>query len=149
MLLERAGSLCESRGSRLTDIRRHVLGLVLESEKPVGAYDLLDRLRSSRRGAAPPTVYRALDFLLDQGMIHKVERLSAYVGCVHDTAADARHHHAAQFLICTRCGRTIELDDADAAAALERAATRTGFVPHRSTVEIEGLCAACAGGSAD
>lgn len=144
LLLQRADTLCDSRGCRLTDIRRHVLGLVLESDKPVGAYDLLERLRTVHRGAAPPTVYRALDFLLEQGLIHKVERLSAFVGCVHDTASGAHHHHAAQFLICTRCGRTIELDDADVAAVLGTAAARAGFVPQRSTVEIEGLCAACA-----
>ena len=98
--LEQASALCARRGARLTDLRRQVLGLVLEAGRPVGAYDLLDRLRGTRRGAAPPTVYRALEFLMEHGLIHRVERLSAFVGCpVHDHAG-----HAAQFLICVGCG---------------------------------------------
>jgi Fur family zinc uptake transcriptional regulator len=146
-LLDRAATTCDRRGSRLTEIRRHVLGLVLESEVPAGAYELLEQLRASHKGAAPPTVYRALDFLLDQGLIHKVERLSAFVGCVHDMPAsheeDAHHWHGAQFLICQRCNRTVELDDRTISSALAGAAGKAGFVPHRATVEIEGLCAAC------
>jgi Fur family zinc uptake transcriptional regulator len=153
-LLDRAGVICDQRGSRLTELRRQVLGLVLDSETPIGAYDLLDRLRAAHKGAAPPTVYRALDFLLDQGLVHKVERLSAFIGCVHPAGTGeplhhgdgAAHHHAAQFLICTRCGRTIELENDDVAAALSTAASSAGFVPHRSTVEVEGLCAACTSG---
>ena len=74
----------------MTDLRREVLGLILDAEAPTGAYDLLDQLKATRHGAAPPTVYRALEFLLDQGLIHKVERLSAYVGCVaHEAIATA------------------------------------------------------------
>ena len=146
-LLDRAEQACDQRGSRLTDIRRHVLGLVLESDTPAGAYELLDRLRPSHKGAAPPTVYRALDFLLEQGLIHKVERLSAFVGCVHDVPGSrpdtGHHHHGAQFLICRQCNRTIELDDAEIGHALANAAGRAGFALHRATVEIEGVCAAC------
>ena len=81
-LLRRAEAVCEHRGAKLTELRRQVLGMILDAASPTGAYDLLDKLRPKRRGAAPPTVYRALDFLLDQGLIHRVERLSAFVGCV-------------------------------------------------------------------
>jgi len=149
-LLARAEAICDRRGSRLTELRRQVLGLVLESEKPAGAYELLDRLRDRHKGAAPPTVYRALDFLLEQGLIHKVERLSAFVGCVHGMDGehahdgDEAHHHAAQFLICTTCGRVTEMEDEATSSALVAAARAVGFVPHRSTVEVEGLCGACA-----
>ena len=143
-LLDQAAILCDRRGGRLTETRRHVLGLVLDGDRPAGAYDLLDRLRAVQKGAAPPTIYRALDFLLEQGLIHKVERLSAFVGCVHDDEDGTAHHHAAQFLICTGCGRVLELADPDVGAALSEAAARAGFVPHHSTVEIEGLCALCA-----
>ena len=108
-LLDRAETVCEHRGAKLTELRRHVLALVLDSASPIGAYDLLDRLRQARRGGAPPTVYRALDFLLEQGLIHKVERLSAFVGCVAGCTTDDADHeegeghtHAAQFLICRR-----------------------------------------------
>ena len=146
-LLDRAETICDRRGARLTDLRRHVLGLVLDSPKPAGAYDMLDMLRKHHKGAAPPTVYRALDFLLEQGLIHKVERLSAFVGCVHgideDEDEDA-HHHAAQFLICKRCGRATELNDKEIGQALVRAARRSGFHLSSSTVEADGICAACA-----
>ena len=105
---------------RLTDLRRQVLGLILDRESPTGAYDLLDQLRGTRQGAAPPTVYRALEFLLEQGLIHKLERLSAFVGCI----AEEDHDHAAQFFICRSCGKVAELEDHELAHALEDAAKR-------------------------
>ncbi len=143
-LLDRAEDVCERRGARLTELRRHVLGLVLDSPTPSGAYDMLDRLRQHHRGAAPPTVYRALDFLLEQGLIHKVERLSAFVGCVHGFEDEEMHHHSAQFLICKHCGNVTELDEKAISRALLRAAARSGFHLTGSTVEAEGVCAACA-----
>jgi Fur family zinc uptake transcriptional regulator len=141
-LLAHAGQICATRGARLTDLRRQVLGLILDADGPTGAYDLLDRLRGTRRTAAPPTVYRALDFLLEQGLIHRVERLSAFVGCVSHGAD--QHGHAAQFLICRRCGRVTEIDDHALAHALAEAAARAGYTVGKATVEAEGLCAACA-----
>jgi Fur family zinc uptake transcriptional regulator len=139
-MLARAAAQCESRGARLTELRREVLGLILEAPGPTGAYELLDRLRARRGGAAPPTVYRALDFLLAQGFVHKVERLAAFVGCLED----AGHDHAAQFLICRACGRVREIEDAALAAALAAAAARAGFAVGRATIEAEGLCESCA-----
>jgi Fur family zinc uptake transcriptional regulator len=139
-LLGRAGSICESRGVRLTDLRRQVLGLILDRDSPTGAYDLLDQLKATRESAAPPTVYRALEFLLEQGLIHKVERLSAFVGCIaHDD-----HDHAAQFFICRTCGRVTELEDHELSHALEHAAKRLGFTLGKATIEAEGQCADCA-----
>jgi Fur family zinc uptake transcriptional regulator len=145
-LLSQAEALCAARGVRLTELRRHVLGLVLDSERPAGAYDMLERLRPNHKGAAPPTIYRALEFLLEQGLIHKVERLSAFVGCVH--GMDEHGHdgsHNAQFLICTQCGRVAELDDHSIGHSLQQAATAIGFKIDRSIVEADGLCAACIG----
>jgi Fur family zinc uptake transcriptional regulator len=139
--LTRAAALCTSRGARLTDLRRQVLGLILESTAPAGAYDLLERLKRTRRGAAPPTVYRTLDFLQGQGLVHRVERLAAFVGCVAQDAAHA--DHTAQFLICRGCGQVIELDDRHLAHALVEAAERLGFAVGSATIEAEGLCAAC------
>ncbi len=137
--LERAALLCAGRGERLTDVRRQVLGLVLGAGAPVGAYEILDQLRTLRRGAAPPTVYRALEFLLAQGIVHRVERLSAFVSCFgHD-----EHEHRAQFLICGGCGQVTEIDDPGVSAALAEAARRSGFAIRGATVEAEGLCAAC------
>lgn len=140
-LLNRAEQICDSRGARLTDLRRQVLGLILDRDAPTGAYDLLDQLRGTRNGAAPPTVYRALEFLLEHGLIHRLERLSAFVGCI----AEDDHDHAAQFLICRSCGRVTELEDHELAHALEDAARRLGFTVGKATIEAEGQCAACNG----
>jgi Fur family transcriptional regulator, zinc uptake regulator len=144
-MLDRAGALCARRGAQLTELRRQVLQLVLEADQPVGAYALLDRLRGLRAGAAPPTVYRALDFLLEQGLIHKVERLNAYVGCIEPATERSGHGHAHphQFLICRSCGATAEISDPAVAAALAAAAARAGFTLGLATVEAEGLCARC------
>lgn len=139
--LDRAALLVQRRGARLTELRRQVLGLVLGAGRPMGAYDLLEQLRGHRRGAAPPTVYRALEFLQEHGLIHKVERLSAFVGCpVHD-----HHAHAAQFLICGGCGAVQELEDDSVRDALARAAAGRGFAITGATIEAEGRCAACVG----
>lgn len=143
--LDRAASSCAARGAQLTELRRQVLRLVLEAEQPIGAYALLDRLRGERRGAAPPTVYRALDFLMEQGLIHKVERLNAFVGCAEEPGHGHTHAHPHphQFLICGGCGATAEICDEAVAQAVAAAAARAGFVAHRSTVEVEGRCARC------
>lgn len=141
--LDAAAAACVARGAKLTDLRRDVLRLVLEAGQPIGAYALLDRLKIGRAGAAPPTVYRALDFLLDQGLIHKVERLNAFIAC---TDHGHEHQHEHQFLICGRCGGTAEITDSTVSAALAAAARAQGFLAKRATVEIEGVCAACAAG---
>lgn len=137
--LDEAASACARDGLRFTDLRRETLALVLDAAGPIGAYDLLDRLRRTRRNAAPPTVYRALDFLLAQGLIHRVERLNAFIGCV-----DAgQHAHPVQFLICRGCGAVAELEDPAISQAIDRAASAQGFRPARTTIEVEGTCAAC------
>lgn len=142
--LDRAAEACARRGARLTDIRRRVLGLVIESRGPLGAYALLDRLKAERANATPVTVYRALDFLLANGLIHKIERLNAFIACT-DRGEHAQHRdHAAQFLICRRCGTVAELEDPTIAEAISRAAGRTGFHPDHATIEVEGLCGDCA-----
>jgi Fur family zinc uptake transcriptional regulator len=151
-LLERAAEICAGRGARLTSLRRDVLELILESRAPVGAYDLLDRLRARRGGGAPPTVYRALEFLQEQGLVHRLERLSAFVGCAETLGGPPchghDHHTATQFLICRRCGRVIEIEDRALAEALAAAALREGFALASATVEAEGECAACRVGAA-
>ena len=143
--LQEAERACLRRGAQLTPLRRQVLALVLDAEAPVGAYALLDRLKASRPGAAPPTVYRALDFLLEHGLIHKVERLNAYIGCTdsgHGHGHGRGHPH--QFLICRGCGATAEIADHAVAHAIEAAARRAGFAVAEATVEVEGTCARCA-----
>ncbi len=139
--LDRAATQCAARGAQLTPLRRQVLRLVLAAEQPMGAYALLDKLRQERGVAAPPTVYRALDFLLEQGLIHKLERLNAFLPCIE--AGHAGHDHQHQFLICGTCGVTTELTDHAVAHALEAAAAKAGFRSGRMTVEVEGVCARC------
>jgi Fur family zinc uptake transcriptional regulator len=139
--LARAEEACAAHGTRMTVNRRDVLALILAAEGPVTAYVLLDRLRQSHPGAVPPTVYRALDFLMGEGFVHKIERLNAYVGCVE--AASHAHDHPVQFLICRDCGGVTEVEDGEVAEALAHAAERTGFSPAHATVEVEGTCGNC------
>jgi Fur family zinc uptake transcriptional regulator len=138
--LARAEASCALRGAKLTDIRRTVLELILQAGEPIGAYALLDRLKDKSGQGKPPTVYRALDFLLAQGLIHRVERLNAFVSC-HE---EADHPHPVQFLICSACGTVAEYEDAAIGEAVAQVAARTGFVVKRSIVEAEGLCCDCA-----
>jgi Fur family zinc uptake transcriptional regulator len=139
--LARAGTLCAKRAVRLTDTRREVLSLILTAGEPVSAYALLDRLRAATGKGQPPTVYRALDFLLAQGLIHRIERLNAFVPC-HD---EQDHPHPVQFMICGSCGAAKEIEDPAIDAAIKEAATRENFILRAAMIELDGTCAACAG----
>lgn len=137
--LRRAEAKCGQSGARLTPLRRRVLELVWSSHKPHGAYALLEALeRESDRKIAPLTVYRALDFLVEQGLAHRIESLNAYLGCC---APDGGH--SAQFLVCERCGCAQEIDDPAIAAAVIGSAAVRGFAVKRQTIEISGVCRAC------
>ncbi len=137
-VVTRAERLCAERGARLTKQRRTVLELLCASGTPLSAYELLDKMRASFRNPAPPTVYRALDFLLEQGLVHKLESLHAFVGCIHPD-----HPHAGQFLICADCGDVEELESEAVMRSLRSAARTTGFEPKRPVVELWGTCAQC------
>lgn len=136
--LQTAETLCEQHGKRLTALRRRVLELVWTSHCPVGAYDVMDMLAKEQGRVAPPTVYRALDFLLANGLIHRIERLNAFVGCPHPQEA-----HAGHFLICRHCGAAAELSDPKIDGALCRRAHELGFRVEAETVELVGLCQGC------
>jgi Fe2+/Zn2+ uptake regulation proteins len=136
--LAAAEAECRRRGARLTDVRRRVLELVWRGHAPVGAYALLEQLGREGFCAAPPTVYRALDFLLAHGLIHRIERLNAYAGCSRPGVP-----HAGQFLLCTACGSAAELDDPAIEQAISAAALRLGFALTGQTVEADGLCPDC------
>jgi Fur family transcriptional regulator, zinc uptake regulator len=136
-----AAELCERRAVRLTALRRRVLELVWRAHDPVGAYGILELLRQSGRPAAPPTVYRALEFLLEQGLVHRVESLNAYVGCVQPGEP-----HVCQYLICRACGSAAELADKRITAAIARSAAELGFQVRSQTIEVMGLCGRCAEG---
>ncbi len=142
--LDRAAEACARAGARLTDIRRRVLGLILASPEPMGAYALLDRLKAEKDNATAVTVYRALGFLQEHGLVHKVERLNAFIGCT-EQGDHPPHGHAVQFLICRTCGTVAEIEDAGIAASVGDAAARARFVPAHATVEVEGTCVNCTG----
>ena len=132
--------LCAQRGLRLTPLRANALRLIADAGRPLKAYDLLDQMKATHEAAAPPTVYRALDFLLEHGFIHKLSSINSYVGCHHPGAAQ----HAVPFLICDRCQSATELEDERIVESLDARARATGFVPQAQTLEVHGLCAACA-----
>ena len=136
--LKKAYRICETRRIRMTPLRKRVLELVWSSHSPIGAYDILGVLHSERGGAAPPTVYRALDFLRDAGLIHRIESRNAFVGC-----AEPEHDHAGQFLICRTCGTVAEISDAGLDSAVSGVTSRAGFALERRTIELQGLCPDC------
>lgn len=138
--IAQAAQKCAASGVRLTDVRQRVLSLILDSDEPMGAYSLLDRLKSGKANATPNTVYRALEFLRENGLVHKLERLNAFVAC---TDTHAHDHHAAQFLICVKCGVVTELEDDGISHSVAAAAAGVGFTPHHATVEVDGVCSAC------
>ena len=137
--LSTAETLCEQRGLRLTALRKRVLELVWASHKPLGAYDILAVLsETDGRRAAPPTVYRALDFLLEHGLVHRIASLNAFVGCNHPGEV-----HQGQFLICRSCHTAVELQRSNIDTAVLASAQSVGFAVEGQTVEIIGLCATC------
>ena len=128
-----------ANGPALTESRRRVLEIIWESHRPIGAYDILDRMAAEGRPAKPPTVYRALNFLLEQGLVHKLETLNAFIGC----GASEADGHTAQFLICRDCNMALELDDPALRQALNDAADQSGFHVDKRVVELSGICADC------
>jgi Fur family zinc uptake transcriptional regulator len=129
-----AEALCSDRGERLTPARRRVLELLLQAEGPIKAYDLLELLKPGPGAAKPPTVYRALDFLMELGLAHKIEALNAYVSCAH-----CHDSGGAEIFICTQCDGVEERHGASHSSCAP-----DGFTIQRSVVEHFGVCARCA-----
>ena len=138
--MERAEAALALQGQRLTPVRRRTLQILLESHRALGAYDVLERLASDGYGNQPPVAYRALDFLEEQGLVHRIRRLNAFTACMHPGEI-----HAPAFLICRECHAVAEAPAAGVGQALEAAAKAMHFVIERSTVEALGLCPACVG----
>jgi Fur family transcriptional regulator, zinc uptake regulator len=136
--IERAEAECAARAQRLTPMRRQVLETLLASHRPLGAYEIIDRLADKNR-PAPITIYRALDFLRDNGFVHRIESRNAFVACVHNHGSD----DLVVFLICERCGAVGEAPGATAAEALKASARAAGFAPKSPLVEIAGICSHC------
>ena len=141
--LGKAAELCVRRGARLTRLRRRVLELVWQGHSAVKAYDLLEMLAREDRSARPPTIYRALDFLMAHGLVHRLESLNAYIGCPQPEAS-----HEGQFLICEGCGWVGEFEALEIQAAITDQATDQGFAVDQQTVEVRGTCRRCLAGPA-
>jgi Fur family zinc uptake transcriptional regulator len=138
--LAEAEALCRSRGSRLTPIRRDVLEALHATHRPLGAYDLAEELaRRNKRRMAPITIYRALDFLLEQGLIHKLATQNAFVACPHRHASD----EVVIFLICEICGGVDEVSSPELGAAMQRIRHKADFMPRAEVMEITGTCGHC------
>jgi Fur family zinc uptake transcriptional regulator len=136
--LDRADALCAGSGRRLTELRRRVLREVWRSHDAVKAYEILARLRPRHRAAKPPTVYRALQFLLEEGLVHRLESLNAFVGC-----AAPRRSHQGQFFICRACGRVREIHAGRIGRAVSAVAAGERFTVERQMVEVLGVCDRC------
>src|SRR3974390_1646543 len=137
--ISHAEQVCKARAQKFTPIRRQVLQALLLSHRPLGAYEAIDELARSMPRPAPITVYRALDFLMQNGLVHRIESRNAYLACGHDHDAAAM----VAFLICELCGSVGEIPAAVVAQSLNAAARTTGFAPKMSVVEISGICAHC------
>jgi len=136
--LDTARAMCDERGVRLTPVRRRVLELVWANHKPTGAYDLLAQLSEEGFNSAPPTVYRALDFLLDLGVVHRISSLNAYIGCDHPG-----HDHDTGFFICKECGNATELPAKDISKLHKSLTSALGIRIDTSNHELTGICPNC------
>lgn len=134
-----AEAICRARHERLTPMRRAVLEALLASHVPLGAYELIDRLAKQGARPAPITIYRALDFLREQGLVHRIESRNAFIACVHN-------HDSGEpvvFLICEKCGAVGEAAAAAVANTIKTASRAAGFTPKTPVIEISGICAHC------
>lgn len=137
-IMLQAEQLCETRNLRFTQSRRRVLELVCQYSEPVGAYTLLDNLKSDGISAAPPTVYRALDFLLENGLIHRLATNNTYLACAHP-----HEQHEGLFLVCDSCGSTQEVHTRGVMSAVKRSAKEYNFKVVHAAVEVSGICDQC------
>ena len=134
--LESAERHCAENKAQFTPVRRRVLEILLESHAAMGAYDVLARLDAEGLGSKPPVAYRALGFLVEQGFVHRIERLNAFIACTHPGAS-----HDPAFMICRACGLVAEAQSAN--VALQQAAQQSGFLLEQTVIEAEGLCPGC------
>lgn len=136
--LDHAERLAREKGLRLTPVRRRTLEILLEGHRALGAYEVLDRLAADGFGSQPPVAYRALDFLVENGLVHRIRRLNAFAAC-----ANPGERHLPAFFICEDCGTVAEAPVEEVRRAMEAAAAGIGFRVSRMNVEAVGTCPAC------
>jgi Fur family zinc uptake transcriptional regulator len=137
--LRHAETICEGRGQKFTPIRRQVLRALLSSHRPLGAYEIIDQLAGDMPRPAPITIYRALDFLMENGLVHRIESRNAFLACAHNHDETS----TVAFLICDCCGSVGEIPATPVAVSINDAARCSGFAPKLSVVEITGTCVHC------
>jgi len=138
-VLERAEALSAESGARLTPVRRRTLEILLQSHRALGAYEVLEKLGEEGFGKQPPVAYRALEFLVEQGLAHRIRRLNAFAACMHPGEV-----HRPAFFICRGCSAVAEAPAEAVRDAMEVAAATFGFAIERMNLEALGLCRACA-----
>jgi len=136
--IQRGEEICAKNGLKFTAIRRRVLELVWESHKPAKAYDILEKLGKEDGSPVPPTVYRALDFLLENGLVHKINSLNAFVGCTHPGP-----NNQCYFLICTECDEVKECCASQLGKAIGQSVKSNSFKMDTVSLEIQGVCESC------
>ncbi len=137
--MQQARERCNRAGARLTPIREAVLTLIWGHHKPLGAYDIVEQLPLVLgRNIQPPSVYRAIEFLLNLELIHRVPSLNAYIGCPFPGI-----EHTNLFMICRECSAAAELSDDNINIAISESVRKSGFTPLEQTIELFGLCPAC------
>ena len=137
-MIQSARDICSSRGLRLTPVRAKVLELLTQSHVPLGAYDVLDQLALAGFRSQPPVAYRALDFLVVNGLAHRIEKLNAFVACTH-----ADSGHSPVFMICGHCQRVAETTAQTKRSVFDQTAREIGFDIRKTVIELEGLCSEC------
>ena len=133
-----AQARCANESLRFTPVRQKTLEILLQEHRALGAYEVLDRLRESGFGSQPPVAYRALDFLVENGFVHKIEKLNAFIACTNPDK-----FHSPAFMICRKCESVAEAQSQHERGALGEAAKAVGFLIEKTVVEAEGLCPAC------
>lgn len=136
--IDKARAFCEGKGARFTHLREKVYEILLNKQSSVGAYELLDDLKLTETSAKPATVYRTLDFLLEFGLIHRLESTNAFVACHHFDCS-----HPVQFLICDACGQVREIQSEGLKSTLDKQAMSVGFKVTKQTIEAHGTCSQC------
>ncbi len=138
--LEHASAVCAKRGVRLTQLRSKILSLVWQNHSPLGAYQLMEMLQksSARKKVAPPTVYRALDFLQEQGLVYKLHSLNAYIGSAHSS-----DNQPSTFLVCGECGFTEEIHNKAIQQTINLLASQQRFSVTDQVIEVLGVCVRC------
>lgn len=137
-LVKQTEAACKEKGIRFTEPRQHVLEIIAASKKPMGAYDILESLGQYMDAPKPPTAYRAIEFLMEQGIVHRIESLNAYVLCGSD-----HRHNGSQFMVCDSCGTVVEAHICHVPDDLAARAREEGFVLSRWDAELHGTCKDC------